>query len=512
MSGVAEARASSPRDSIPLWLLALIAAHALTWMTLPSLLEGSIRLDVSEGAIGGREWQLAYLRHPPFTTWLTEIARWAGPLRYTAVHAIGQVLALGGLCLMAAAAGRMEGEAKTAGRAATLTVLLGLASPALTYIPIQLNHNIGLMLASGLVVMTAWQAFEQGGPARWLAFGIAVGLSLWVKYAVGLLVLPLMLAFLIVPVWRRQLLTPSPWLAVVAACIVIFPHAVFVLDRGATTVAFATRTLSTGFVVNLVYAGEFLANAALFMLPMAAVAALHADGVRPLAARIALSLSREMTRADLFRHVITFGPVLVTALAALIAGVKPRLLWLTPMIPAFALWWAHFAASGAADGGKRAGERLLAALAVLLATSYIVVRLVSPYVNAKPLYPDFDGPALAAMARDHWKAHEQRPLAYIVSFGQQRGRQAAGSIAFDLPSTNDAPIHVMEDGSLAASPWIDVTDLKKHGALVVSPMKLEAGTTVQGMPMTDIIDLPRPMVRGARTNARVWFGIVKPGA
>ena len=497
---------------VPVWLMGLIAAHILVWIALPSLLEGSIRLDVSEGAIGGREWQLAYLRHPPFTTWLVEIARWTGPLRYSAVYAISQALAVAGLVLTALAAARIESDAKTARQVCWLTVVLGLASPVLTYIPIQLSHNIGLMLASGLVILTAWEAFERGTTLRWLAFGVSVGLSLWVKYAIGLLILPLMLAFLIVPQWRRQLRQPGPWLAVLAAALVILPHALFVLNRGATTLSFATRTVSTGVATNLVYAAEFLLNAALFMIPMALVTMLMSGDARVMTTRIAASFSMRMTRADLFRHAITFGPVLVTAVAALFAGVKPRLLWLTPMALPFALWWAHFAAPFQDVSNMSKGRRAAMALAGLLIGSYILVRLVSPYANTKPLYPDFDGPALAALARDHWSANQTMPLKYIVSFGQQRGRQAAGSVAFDLPSTKVMPIHVMEDASLVASPWIDVSDLRKHGALVVSTVALTAEIRVHDMLVSNIVSIPRPMVRGAtKPTARIWFGIVEAG-
>ena len=493
------------------WLPALLLAHVVLWIALPVMLEGSIRLDVSEGAIGGREWQLAYLRHPPFTTWLVEVARWAGPFRYAAVYAMGQALALGGLVLVALTAARLESEHGQARQVATLTLLMGLASPVLTYIPIQLSPNIGLMLASGLVILTAWEAFEHASISRWLAFGIAVGLSLWVKYAIGLLILPLMLAFLIVPAWRRRLVTAGPWLAVVTAAVVIAPHAWFVLIHGSTTLAFATRTVSPGFATNLRYAAEFMANAALFMLPMAAVAGLLV-GFRPLGGRIAGSVSsRTMTRQDIFRHAVAFGPVLVTAAAALIAGVKPRLLWLTPMAPVFALWWAGYAVPSSNAVGEWRAMRVLGAIAVALFVSYVGVRIIAPYTDKRPLYPDFDGPALARLAQGHWQKNQTLPLRYLVSFGQQKGRQAAGSIAFDLPSQVDAPIHVMEDGSLAASPWIDVADLAKRGALVVSAVPMAADATVQGLPVTHVVEIPRPMVRGAmRPEARIWLGIVKP--
>ena len=492
-------------------ILVLILAHALIWIALPSLLEGSIRLDVAEGAIGGREWQLAYLRHPPFTTWLVEVARWAGPLRYAAVYAMGQALALGGLMLVALTAARLESERGQARQVATLILLMGLASPVLTYIPIQLSHNIGLMLASGLVIFTAWEAFEHASISRWLAFGIAVGLSLWVKYAIGLLILPLMLAFLIVPAWRRHLVTAGPWLAVVSAAVVIAPHAWFVLTHGATTLSFATRTVSPGFATNLRYAAEFVANAALFMLPMAAVAGLLV-GFQPLGGRIVGSVSsRTMTRQDIFRHAVAFGPVLITAAAALLAGVKPRLLWLTPMVPVFALWWAHYAVPSSNAVGEWRAMRVLGAIAVALVISYVGVRIIAPYTDKRPLYPDFDGPALARLAKDYWQKNQTLPLHYLVSFGQQKGRQAAGSVAFDLPNQADAPIHVMEDGSLAASPWIDMDELRRRGALVVSPVPLPADAVVQGLPVTHIVELPRPMVRGAKQpEASIWLGIVAP--
>ena len=491
------------------WLPALVAVHMTIWILMPTLLEGSIRLDVSEGAIGGREWQLAYLRHPPFTTWLVEIARWTGPFRYAAVYAIGQALAVAGLTLTARLAWRMEKAGPHRTQVFAATMLMGLASPVLTYIPIQVSHNIGLMLATGLVSLAAWQAFERARVISWLFFGLAVGLSLWVKYAIGLLLLPIVLAFLLVPRWRQQIMTPGPWLAVLVAALVILPHILFVVTHGATTIAFAARTVSTSFATNLVYALEFLLNAALFMLPMAVAAAIFSGDARLMAGRIATSFSRGMTRADLFRHMIAFGPVLVTGLAALTMGVKPRLLWLTPMVLPFALWWAHFAAPFG-TGGRR-GHLAVAALSAQLIGSYGVVRLVSPYVNAKPLYPDFDGPALAALARGHWSTNEKAPLKFIVSFGQQRGRQAAGSVAFDLPSPPNAPIHVMEDASLVASPWIDVLDLKKEGALVVSPVPLEANATILGAPVGHIVELPRPMVRGAtKPAARIWLGIAEP--
>ncbi len=491
----------------------MLIAHILVWITLPSLMEGSIRLDVSEGAIGGREWQLAYQRHPPFTTWLIEIARWTGPFRYIAVYVFGQILAMTGLLLVGATARRLEKNQPGDGQTAfVLTLALGLVSPVLTYIPIQLNHNIGLMLFSGAMIYAAHRAFEDGGTRNWLLFGISLGLGLWAKYAILLLAAPLGIAFLLVPAWRAQLRTPGPWIGILVAVLLITPHAFAVVSGGGSTITFATRTLSQGWVTNIGFAASFLLNAALFMLPMALVAIWMNGNWQDVRQRISASFSpATITRNDIFRHTITFGPVLVTALAALLTGVKPRFLWLTPMVPAFALWWSHAALPVGDKHKTDRGATALAAIALILIASYITIRLASPHTNRKTLYPDFDGPLLAQMADKYWQERQNAPLGYIVTFGQQLGRQAGGSIAFDLPSTRIRPIHVFEDANLRASPWIHMDDLQKRGALIVSPLPLSNEMKIQGLPITDIEARPRPLVRGATNpNAKIWFGILQP--
>ncbi len=494
------------------WMIWLVAGHLCLWILLPLLFEGSIRLDVSEGAIDGREWQLAYLRHPPFTTWAVEVTRWAGPLRYAALYLLGQSLAISGLLLLALTSRNMAGDPQRGKMVGFLTIALGLISPMLTYIPIQVSHNIGLMVFSGFIVYTAFHAFERGQIADWLLLGVSLGFSLWAKYAILLLAGPLGIAFLVVPAWRKQLWQPGPWLSLLLAAIIISPHAIFVMQSGATTISFATRTISTGWLTNLAYAGGFLLNAALFAVPMLIVVLLLQTDRSAFFVRMLASFRpARSSRQDVFRHVVTFGPVLATALASLFFGVKPRLLWLTPMVPSFAMWLAFYAVPTEGSLYFRRGTKAIAALAATLVLSYAGIRLASPYYNKKTLYPDFDGLALAQLANSYWATNQTQPLRYIVSFGQQKGRQAAGSVAFDLPDPEGRKIHIMEDASLVASPWIDLTDLKKHGALVISPVPITDPMNVQGLPITKITALPRPMVRGAtRAEPGIWFGVVEP--
>src|SRR5258706_2714114 len=107
----------------------LILVQGLVWVLLPLIFEGSIRLDVAEGVIGGPEWQLSYFRHPPLSTWLTGLASMTGSARYAAVYLIGQSLALAALALVFVFVRRFDDRPT-----ALLALMMGLASPFATYV------------------------------------------------------------------------------------------------------------------------------------------------------------------------------------------------------------------------------------------------------------------------------------------------------------------------------------------------------------------------------------------
>jgi 4-amino-4-deoxy-L-arabinose transferase-like glycosyltransferase len=466
------------------------------------MFEGSIRLDVAEGVVGGPEWQLSYLRHPPLSTWLTGLASMTGPWRYAAVYLLGQSLSLAALTLVVIFVRRFDGRPT-----ALLALMMGLASPFTTYVPIQVSHNIGLMPFWMLALLTAWSAFEQGGVMAWALFGLAVGLGLWAKYAILLLVGPLGLAFLAIPQWRRQLLTPGPWIALCVGAMVIAPHVQDVLARGATTIAFATKTHRLGIGHSLGIGAKFLLNCILAQVIMVVIALAAVDR-RSLLQAIGASLRRAgASRRELFVHTAAFGPVAVVLVAAML-GVRPRFLWITPFVFTFAIWWAHMATlAGPLDTPRRV-LTTYGAFALLFVVAYIGVRLLAPPLAERPDYPEMDGPALARLAEQVWAKTQSGPISYIVSLNEQRGRQAAGSIAFDLPYRT----RVMENGSLRDSPWIDVADLKRKGALVVAVRAITPGTTVQGVEVTDLVVVPRPMKRGTRNVSPIIFGIMRPGS
>ena len=367
---------------VPVVIAAAVAIHLVVWVCLPLRLEGSIRLDVAEHALQGREWLLTYPKHPPLSMWLVALASELGSARYFAVYLLGQILALAGLLFAALLLVRRKG-----GAAAALAILIGLASPILTYVPIQVNHNIGVMPFWGLALVAGFLAFERGLLRDWLLFAATVGAGMWAKYSILHLALPLLAAFLVVPAWRRQLATPGPWLAALLAAAIAAPQLALVVHAGSGPFGYALRPNVLGSIENLKSSLALVLNAAGLLLVMGLVPALTA-GFSPLRQSIARSFDRaQMSRFDLYLHVALFGPIALIVLASLF-GIRPRFHWLTPIALSAALWWAVKVptASGRLSVKAVAGG---AALAALIAASYAAWQLAGPLALSSPRYPDF---------------------------------------------------------------------------------------------------------------------------
>ena len=482
------------RRSFALILGGVCLAQAAVWVALASLLEGSIRLDVAEGVVDGPHWRLSYLRHPPFSSWLTGLATHAGALRYVTVYGIGLALSCGAFAVVALFVRGRAGE-----RAGWVALCAGLASPYATYVPLQVNHNIGVMPFWAVVLAAAWSAFANRRLIDWALLGVAVGLGLWAKYAILHLMAPLALYYLASPDWRRRVLSPGPWLAMATALIVVGPHLADVFAHGATTLLFASRTEAAPLQVRALWIGEFALDCALPQAAMAVLAvAAGGRGVIPAALR---PFADSPHAPELRRYLAfaAFGPVALVLCAAVL-GVRPHYLWLTPFTLSFAAYWGLAASQGEGAPSARVW-RAFAGLSLVAIAAYGGVREGAPYFAARANYVEMDGPALARLAQNYWAERHTGRIPFLVSVGFQHAFQAAGSIAFDLPYR----VETLEEGEPKNSPWFDVDALRAEGALVVSTAPIAPGTAVLGSGVVEVERFDRPMMRGSRPEA-IYFG------
>lgn len=478
----------------------LFLLHACLWVLLAFIIEGSVRLDVSEGIIGGPAWQLSYLRHPPLSTWLIGLLWYFGPLRYIALYMLGQFSMLLGLVVALRFLTRTNNQ-----NGVWPAAMAFLLSPFSTYIPLQFNHNICVTPFWSLALMSSWFAFERGLLKDWLIFGITIGCGMWAKYAILHLIVPLSILFLFTPTWRSQLLTTKPWLALGIFLIIITPHAADVYMRGSTTINFALRTEDVSIGQRFIFCTEFAINALLYNIVMGFIVG-SAIGLK----RLKLGLKNiikwlSSSRFDMFVIVASIGPIILVMIAALF-GVRPRILWLTPFSISFVLFWGRVVVLSKEETFPQRSIQIYAIISTLMVLIYICIHFLTSLFSAKMSYPEIDGRALAHLAEKKWTTVSQNHIPYIVSFGDQHGRQAAGSIAFDLPYR----VQVLENNSLRDSPWINISDLERRGALIIAPHGLSNDTFVGKSKITDIEIFPLPKIRGPRSISEIKIGIVRP--
>ncbi len=490
---------ASIKDELFLRKLLLIvpAVHVFVWILLPTLLEGSLRLDAAEGMTDGSEWQLSYPKHPPFSEWLTAIAWYAGPARYPALYFIAQMLAVGSVVIISRwMLSRFDAAS------AFLVLIAGLVSPFATYIPIQLNHNIGVMPFWALILVSGWAAFNTDRIIIWVAFGFSVGFGLWAKYSVLHLVAPLGLVFFIIPDWRRRLMGAGPWIAALVAILIILPHAIDVWMKGGSTIKYASQHLHLtprevfGFSFNM------LMNFAIMLL-FASIPFIVASGVRGFFAAAYRALNPETASSkDLFLAAVTFGPMLLVA-ASPVFGIRPRPLWITPVIVPMIAWLGNVYSYVEKPKLHRA-LWVAAILWVIFVIDYMSTILV-PIQNNKVQYSNIDHKKISRIARDYWRENGSGRLFYIVTTDRQRSIHAAGSIAFDLPQR----VHVFNRADIQFSPWIRPNDVTRRGALVVGSPDIPDDFTVNGAIVTKRVQIETPTIRGRLRNPIV-LGVVEP--
>ncbi|MGD0642384.1 MAG: glycosyltransferase family 39 protein [Roseiarcus sp.] len=477
-----------------------------TWVGLGVRLQGSIDNDVAEGVVDGSAWQLSYLRHPPLSSWLSGLASMTGPYRYAVLFSIALAFACGAFAVSAVFVRRLDGRA-----AGLVALMAGLSSPYASYWPLKFNHNIGIMPFWALAILTAWFAFEGGSLGAWALFGVVVGLGLWAKYAILQLVGPLALLFFAVPEWRKKTLTAGPWVAGLICLAIIAPQSIDVAHKGGTTLKWAIHQTDSDALQRVGWMAMFLLDAVLANLSLALIA-WAACGRVPLLTAIRSMLARETrSRLDLFLHVAALGPVLVIVLAGPF-GVRLFYHWVTPLVIGFAVWWGHAAGRAGLRQVPRRAWLVYFVWAAVSAAGYVGVWEM--LARQSPLstggYPQMDGPALAKLAQDYWAGHGSGRIPYIVSYDGKIGFQAAGSMVFDLPYH----VRAFKDGQTINAPWIDVADLRRSGALVVSGFPLASQRNLDGVSVEirDAEEFSRPIMPGVRAPPKIYFGVIAPNS
>src|SRR4249920_921136 len=249
-------------------LAAILVLHAVVWTALPALLYANLPLDLIEALTYGREWQLGYDKLPPLPWWLVEIVyRLAG--HDFAYYLLAQAAVVTGLWLVFLTARPIAGPI-----GALIAVLIVDGLHYFNYTATKFNHDVIQLPFWALAGFAFHRALRGAWLGHWLLLGLAIGISLWAKYFVVVLAVPLAAFLVFDKDARKTLATPGPYVAAAVALVTMAPHIVWLVQNDFLPFTYAEhRALpSRGLIDHIWHPIQFAVSQAFFLIPSALIA------------------------------------------------------------------------------------------------------------------------------------------------------------------------------------------------------------------------------------------------
>ena len=427
----------------PSRLIALIAGvQILILVGFPSIFSSAPPIDVVEGLIWAPHWLIGTYKHPPLPAWIIEIlvtltrdvifgpylaAQLAVALTYFFVYQLGRLL----MDPMRAAAG---------------TALIA-ASYYFTVPTIEFNHNVvQLPLWSGTIFIFARIRREPKLLVNWILLGLICGIGLYAKYSFALLIGVLLISSLIESSIRSVWASRGPYIAMLITLILFAPHFIWLVAHDFEPFFYlADRADSPSASAPLWFLGAQLADHLPLIVPLLFV------GFASLKSAPASSAFKQ---DRLFLWLVTFAPVFLTLLFAVITNSRVKDMWGMAMFtPLGLLIVMELGREWSIDMVRRAaftscGLIVLVGIGFALHAHFI-------FGGAAPR-TNWPMRAIASEAQSVWTTSTSKPLAIIGGTPW-----IAGLAAVETPLRNSMII----GDTLDHSPWIAIDDIPTKGAL-----------------------------------------------
>jgi len=214
--------------------IAIILIAAMTAMRIVYACLIDLRTDEAYYWTWSKEYVLSFLDHPPMIAWFIRLGTAMFGDTNLGVRFAGILAMLVTQLLLADVVRRVTHDV----RAIVIAILMPEAALYYGLLMAKVAPDTALI---PFAVAMAWALIrlnESKDPRWWLAAGSFAGLALLSKFT-AVMLLPAVVAFMLVPDWRRRwLLSPYPWCAALIAVVVFLPVLIWNAEHDWTSFKF----------------------------------------------------------------------------------------------------------------------------------------------------------------------------------------------------------------------------------------------------------------------------------
>jgi 4-amino-4-deoxy-L-arabinose transferase-like glycosyltransferase len=245
-------KASHPALRQLLAVVVLIAALTVLRVVYASVLD--LRTDEAYYWTWSKENVLSFLDHPPMIAWFIRFGTAIFGDTHFGVRFAGILAMLVTQLLLADIVRRVTHDV----RAVVFAVLMPEAALYYGLLMAKVAPDVAMIPFAVAMLWALVRLWESNDARWWLAAGLFAGLALLSKFTTIMLA-PAVLAFMLVPDWRRRWLSsPYPWLAVLIAVVVFLPVLIWNAQHDWASFRFQLVRATVIRDVSLSTVGEFI--------------------------------------------------------------------------------------------------------------------------------------------------------------------------------------------------------------------------------------------------------------
>lgn len=426
--------------------LIFIGLHLLTWTFIPSFVRYNLPMDALEGTIWGKYLSFGYDKNPFLNGWLSALATKLSWEADWSLYLFSQLCVITCLWAVWKLGKKIITPAQTC-----LAIFLLETLQYFNLHSLDFNDNT---LELGLWALTCYyfyRAMRENTYVTWIATGVFAGLSMMAKYYTLALLAALTLFLLIDKERRRYFFEIKPYTGLLIFLIIITPHFLWLIQHDFITINYVFDRAGHQKLLyhHFLFPGVFLWQQFQVLFPALLLIALFA-----LSGWTTLNKSA-LDKFDLqYLLTIVLGPLVLTALLSFCFSIKLRAGWGMPILSFSTVLLVALLQPQITK--KQLHYYFYCTLGILFMTAmgYVYSQHFIPSYSSA----NFPGKEIAAALTTAWQTKYHRPLAYVA------GKRWLSSNISHYSEDQPAPLF---DWQLSSSPWINLSELKRQGAIFV---------------------------------------------